>query len=83
MGANADPLAHPRRSDRRRKGLPAIERVAALYSSDRDEGLAFADRIASELTIPWEQVVVAQIGPTVATYIGPGAMGIAVVEAVP
>jgi DegV family protein with EDD domain len=65
------------------RGLPAIERVAALYSSDRTEGIAFADRIASELSLPREQVVVAQIGPTVATRIGPGAMGIAVVEAVP
>lgn len=61
--------------------LPSIDRVAALYSSDRTAGLAFADRIASELGLPRERVVVSQIGPIVATHIGPGALGIAAVEA--
>ena len=65
------------------KGLPAVERVAALYSSDRAEGAAFADRLAADLGLAPEQVVLAQIGPTVATHIGPGAMGVAAMEAPP
>ncbi|MCC6315902.1 MAG: DegV family protein, partial [Thermomicrobiales bacterium] len=64
------------------KTLPRIERVAALYSSDRAAGEALADRIAGETGLPRERLVVSQIGPTVATHIGPGALGVAVVEPV-
>lgn len=64
-------------------GLPAVERLAALYSSDREEGTALADRLAAVAGLPRERVVLAQIGPTVAAHIGPGALGVAVVEAAP
>ena len=62
------------------KGLPAVDKVAALSSSDPAEGDAFADLLAAETGLPRDQVVVAQIGPTVAAHIGPGAMGVAAVE---
>jgi DegV family protein with EDD domain len=65
------------------KGLPAVDRVAALYSSDRGEGAAFADRLAADLALDRDRVVLAQIGPTVAAHIGPGAMGLAAMEAPP
>jgi DegV family protein with EDD domain len=61
--------------------LPAVERVAALYATDQDDGFRLASVIAAESGLAPERFVVARIGSAVAAQVGPGALGIAVVEA--
>jgi DegV family protein with EDD domain len=60
--------------------LPAVERVAALYATNQDDGFRLASVIAAETGLDPERFVVARIGSAVAAHVGPGALGIAVVE---
>lgn len=62
------------------RGLPRIDRLSVLYTTDRNDGNALADRLASELGLDRDRIVLAQIGPVVGSHIGPGAMGVAVFE---
>jgi DegV family protein with EDD domain len=62
------------------RGLPHVERLSVLYSTERADGEALADRIAAEAGVPREAIIVAQMGPVIGTHVGPGAMGVAVFE---
>jgi DegV family protein with EDD domain len=62
------------------QGLPRRDRVCVLYSTDEAAGVALADRLAADLGLDRERIILAQIGPVIASHIGPGAMGIAVFE---
>lgn len=57
--------------------MGGVDRAAALYSSDEQAGQALAARLVAEAGLAPEQVIVARIGPGVATHIGPGALGVA------
>ena len=60
--------------------LGIIERVAVLHSSTPREAEEFAARLRRETVLPNDRVMVTRIGPAVVTHIGPGAMGVAVVD---
>jgi len=60
--------------------MGAVERVAALYATSEREGRALADRLVAETGLAAGQVLVARIGPGVATHIGPGGLGVAVAD---
>ena len=60
--------------------LPAVERVAVLTASGEEEAREMARLVVAETGLPPQRVTVAQIGPTVAAQVGPGALGVAVVE---
>lgn len=62
------------------RALPRVDRLSVLYTTSRDDAAVFADRLAGELSLDREQIVLAQIGPVVGSHIGPGAMGVAVFE---
>ena len=61
--------------------LPAVERCAVLYATNQTD----ADRLRSTITavtgLPSHRLAVSQIGPAVEAQVGPGALGVAVVEA--
>jgi DegV family protein with EDD domain len=63
------------------RDLPAIERAAALYATQADAADAVARLVAVECDLRAGQIDVVPIGPTVASQVGPGAFGLAVVEA--
>jgi DegV family protein with EDD domain len=63
------------------RALPAVERVAVLYDTDRDDAQRLAEIIAADTGLPPERLTLAQIGSAVAAQVGPGALGVAVVEA--
>jgi DegV family protein with EDD domain len=60
--------------------LPAVERCAVLYASNRTDADRLLAAIASVSELPAHRLTVNQIGPTVAAQVGPGALGVAVVE---
>ena len=60
--------------------LPAVERCAVLYASNRTDADRLLATIASVSELPAHRLTVNQIGPTVAAQVGPGALGVAVVE---
>jgi DegV family protein with EDD domain len=60
--------------------LPAVERVAVLTASGEEEAREMARLVVAETGLPPQRVTLAQIGPTVAAQVGPGALGVAVVE---
>jgi DegV family protein with EDD domain len=60
--------------------LPAVERCAVLYATSSDDAMRLADAIAAETGLPSERLIVSQIGETIASQVGPGALGVAVVE---
>ena len=60
--------------------LPAVERCAVLYTSNRTDADRLLATIASVSELPVHRLTVNQIGPTVAAQVGPGALGVAVVE---
>jgi DegV family protein with EDD domain len=62
------------------KAIGPVERAAALYATDEQEGKALAARLVAEAGLAPDQVIVARIGPGVATHIGPGALGVAVAD---
>lgn len=61
-------------------GLGKIERVAVLHASSPEEATVLANRLRQETGLKGDRVMVTQIGPAVAAHIGPGAMGVAVVD---
>ena len=60
--------------------IPDVDRVAALYATDRDDALFLASVIAERTALGPERMTVAQIGATVAGHVGPGALGVCIVE---
>ncbi len=65
------------------RGLPHVERLSVLYSTSPADAETLADRLALELSLAREAIVVAQMGPVIGTHVGPGAMGVAVFEGEP
>lgn len=63
------------------RGLPAVERCAVLYASNRNDANRLLTAIARETALSTDRLTVNQIGQAVATQVGPGAIGVAVVEA--
>jgi len=60
--------------------LPAVERCAVLYASNQDDANRLLAVIADETGLSSDRITVNRIGPAVAAQVGPGALGIAVVE---
>jgi len=60
--------------------LPAVERCAVLYATDQTDGDRLLQTIAGVTGLPSHRLSVHQIGPAVAAQVGPGALGVAVVE---
>ena len=60
--------------------LPAVERCAVLYSTDAHDATQLLDVIAADTGLPSERLFVSRIGETIASQVGPGALGVAVVE---
>lgn len=63
------------------RGLPVVERCAVLYTSNRNDANRLLTAIARETELSTDRLTVNQIGQAVATQVGPGAIGVAVVEA--
>jgi DegV family protein with EDD domain len=61
--------------------LPAVERCAVLYATSETDGDRLLRTIAGGTGLPSHRLAVHQIGPAVAAQVGPGALGVAVVEA--
>jgi len=85
-----DGVAHPlERARNRKKGIARlkalvaerapIEKLTVLYTTDKDDALAIATDVASY--IPNGEPDVAQLGPVVGNYVGPGLLGVALVRA--
>jgi DegV family protein with EDD domain len=60
--------------------LPAVERCAVLYATSETDGNRLLTTIAGVTGLPSHRLTINQIGPTVAAQVGPGALGVAVVE---
>jgi DegV family protein with EDD domain len=60
--------------------LPAVERCAVLYASNQTDGERLLTTIADMTGLPSHRLTVSQIGPAVVAQVGPGALGVAVVE---
>ena len=56
------------------RGLGPLSRLSVLYSTGLEEAERFRDSLAD--VIPADQVVMARFGPSVGTYLGPGALGV-------
>jgi DegV family protein with EDD domain len=61
--------------------LPAVERCAVLYTTSRTDGDRLLATIAAVTGLPSHRLTLSQIGPAVAAQVGPGALGIVVIEA--
>jgi hypothetical protein len=61
--------------------LPAVEPYAVLYASNQDDANQLLAVIADDTGLSSDQISVNQIGPAVAAHVGPGALGITVIEA--
>ncbi len=59
-------------------GLSNIKDLSILYSTTLSEARGFAQRLAP--FFPPEQTHMAQFGPVIGTYTGPGALGVALIE---
>jgi len=60
--------------------LPAVERCAVLYATDQTDGDRLLMTIAGMTGLPSPRLSMSQIGPAVVAQVGPGALGVAVVE---
>lgn len=60
--------------------LPDVERCAVLYATNRHDANRLVRVIAAATGLAPEQLTVNQIGAVVAAQVGPGALGVAVVE---
>jgi DegV family protein with EDD domain len=60
--------------------LPALERCAVLYATNQTDGDRLLRTIAGFTGLPSHRLTMQQIGPAVAAQVGPGALGVAVVE---
>lgn len=61
--------------------LPGVERCAVLYATSERDALQLAEAIRADCGLSSERLTVGQIGETIAAQVGPGALGVAVVEA--
>ncbi len=61
--------------------LPAVERCAVLHSGSEHDAHKLAEAVRVEAAIAPDRLSIFEIGDTVARHVGPGALGIAVVEA--
>ena len=61
--------------------LPAVERCAVLYATNQTDGDRLLTTIAGLTGLPSHRLTVSQIGPAMLAQVGPGALGVAVVEA--
>ena len=61
--------------------LPAIERCAILYATDRNDADRLLRAVAADTGLPPDRLIVQRIGEAVAARVGPGALGVAVEEA--
>ncbi|MGH2614125.1 MAG: DegV family protein [Thermomicrobiales bacterium] len=60
--------------------LPAVERCAVLYATNRQDANRLVRVIAADTGLPPARLTVNHIGDAVAAQVGPGALGVAVVE---
>jgi DegV family protein with EDD domain len=60
--------------------LPAVDRCAVLYATNQTDGDRLLTTIAGLTGLPSHRLTVSQIGPAMVAQVGPGALGIAVVE---
>jgi DegV family protein with EDD domain len=60
--------------------LPAVERCAVLYASNQIDGERLLTTIGGVTGLPSHRLTLNQIGPAVTAQVGPGALGVAVVE---
>jgi DegV family protein with EDD domain len=85
-----DGVAHPlERARSRKKGIARLkalvaeraplEKLSVLYTTDKDDAEAIAAEVASH--IPNGEPHVAQLGPVVGNYVGPGLVGAAFIRA--
>ncbi|MBI4300240.1 MAG: DegV family protein [Chloroflexi bacterium] len=58
--------------------LPGIDEMAVVYSSTRDEAEALATRLTD--ICPRERIHVCRVGPVLGVHVGPGALGVAIME---
>jgi len=58
--------------------FPSVQEVVALFSTTPEDVDKLLDKV--EPIFPREQVRIAQFGPSIGAYLGPGAMGVAVFE---
>jgi DegV family protein with EDD domain len=77
------PVERTRTRSRARKGLvdfvramPNVERLAVMHATNPDEAVELASEF--NLTLPRENLIIAQFGPVIGTHVGPGAMGVMV-----
>lgn len=56
-----------------------IEEMGIVYSTGREEAEALARSL--EARLPRERILMGRFGPVLGTYVGPGALGVALVEA--
>ncbi len=61
--------------------LPDVERCAVLYVTNAEDAQDLAQSIARSSSRPELPIDIYRIGDTIAEHVGPGALGIAVVEA--
>ncbi len=61
--------------------LPAIERCAVLYATNRNDANRLLRAIAADTGLAPDRLTVQRIGDAVAAQVGPGALGVAVEEA--
>lgn len=61
--------------------IPDVERCAVLYSSRERDARRLADAILASPGFRTDRLTVSRIGETIAAHVGPGALGVAVVEA--
>lgn len=61
--------------------LPAIERCAVLYATNRNDASRLLRAVAGDTGLAPDRLTVHRIGEAVAAQVGPGALGVAVVEA--
>ena len=52
-----------------------LRQLAVIYSTQREQAEDLRENLSGLLA--WEKVVVARFGPTIGTYLGPGAIGVA------
>lgn len=61
--------------------LPAIERCAVLYATNRNDANRLLRAVAADTGLAPDRLTVQRIGDAVAAQVGPGALGVAVEEA--
>jgi DegV family protein with EDD domain len=63
--------------------LPHVERLSVLSSGSGGGGpdvTDLADRLAAATGLPRDEIAIVQMGPVIASHVGPGAVGVAVFE---